>query len=64
VRGEFIPHQAGGGRTVRDERNELRARILAAQREALVDMRNDAEIGDDAFHLVEERLDRAEVSVE
>jgi len=64
VRDEFIPNQAGGGRTVRDERNELRARILAAQREALVDMRNDAEIGDDAFHLVEERLDRAEVSVE
>jgi monovalent cation/hydrogen antiporter len=64
VRDEFIPNQSSDGRTVRDERNELRAKILAAQREALVHMRNAAEIGDDAFHLVEERLDRAEVSVE
>ncbi|MEJ0087950.1 MAG: sodium:proton antiporter [Pseudomonadota bacterium] len=48
------------GRTVR---NQLRARIVAAQREALVRMRATAEIGDDAFHRVEERLDWAEVNV-
>jgi NhaP-type Na+/H+ or K+/H+ antiporter len=63
VRDEFVPNQTVQGQSVLEERNQLRARILAAQREALVRMRNDAEIGDDAFHLVEERLDRAEVSV-
>jgi Na+/H+ antiporter len=64
VRDEFVPNESERGRTVLDERNELRTRILAAQREALVKMRNDAAIGDDAFHLVEERLDRSEVSVQ
>lgn len=42
----------------------LRARILSAQRDSLLEMRARGEIGDDAFHRVEERLDRAEVSVE
>jgi CPA1 family monovalent cation:H+ antiporter len=49
--------------TERDARNHLRGRIVAAQREALVRMRETAEIGDDAFHRVEERLDWAEVNV-
>jgi monovalent cation/hydrogen antiporter len=62
VRDEFVPTQSDG-RSVLEQRNELRARILAAQREVLVKMRNDSEIGDDAFHLIEERLDRVEVSV-
>jgi CPA1 family monovalent cation:H+ antiporter len=47
----------------RDIRNRLRGRIVHAQREALVRMRAKAEIGDDAFHRVEERLDWAEVNV-
>jgi monovalent cation/hydrogen antiporter len=42
----------------------LRARIVAAQRDSLLEMRARGEIGDDAFHRIEERLDRAEVSVE
>jgi CPA1 family monovalent cation:H+ antiporter len=46
-----------------DARNRLRARIVTAQRRALVRMRETAEIGDDAFHRVEERLDYAEVNV-
>ena len=46
-----------------ETRNRLRARIVAAQRQALVQMRATAEIGDDAFHRVEERLDWAEVNV-
>jgi CPA1 family monovalent cation:H+ antiporter len=44
-------------------RNRLRAQVLAAQRQALVRMRATAEIGDDAFHRIEERLDWAEVNV-
>jgi Na+/H+ antiporter len=49
--------------TERDVRNRLRARIVAAQRQALVRMRATAEIGDDAFHRLEERLDWAEINV-
>jgi CPA1 family monovalent cation:H+ antiporter len=55
LRAEFVTHPV--------ERNELRARILAAQRRHLVRMRANAEIGDDAFHRIEERLDWAEVNV-
>jgi CPA1 family monovalent cation:H+ antiporter len=43
-------------------RNDLRAKIFAAQRLALVRMRDNAVIGDDAFHRIEERLDWAEVN--
>lgn len=54
---------AGGdsfnGRTAHDE---LRARVIDAQRNALLRMRDDAEIGDTAFHEVEVQLDWAEVS--
>jgi len=40
----------------------LRARIVAAQRAALLEMRSKDEIGDDAFHQVEAQLDVAEVN--
>jgi CPA1 family monovalent cation:H+ antiporter len=50
---------AESGRAVR---NRLRARIVEAQRAALAQMRESAEIGDDAFHRIEERLDWAEVN--
>ena len=46
------------------EREQLRARIIAAQREVLVQMRSADEIGDDAFHLAEERLDWIELDVQ
>ena len=49
--------------TAREARNHLRARIFAAQRQALVKLRDTAEIGDDAFHRIEEHLDRNEVAV-
>ena len=49
--------------TAREARNELRARILDAQRRSLVKLRDTAEIGDDAFHRIEEYLDRLEVNV-
>ena len=40
----------------------LRARIVAAQRQALLEMRSKDEIGDDAFHQIEAQLDFAEVN--
>jgi CPA1 family monovalent cation:H+ antiporter len=42
--------------------DSLRARIVAAQRGALLEMRSKGEIGDDAFHQVEAQLDVAEVN--
>lgn len=41
---------------------ELRAAVLAAQRRALLEMRANGEIGDDAFHRVEAELDVAELN--
>ena len=66
LRVEFVTSVAAeedGTATERRARNALRARILAAQRLALVRMRDNAMIGDDAFHRIEERLDWAEVNV-
>jgi len=42
----------------------LRRRAIGAAREALLRMRHLEEIGDDAFHQVEEELDRAELSAQ
>ena len=42
--------------------DSLRARIVAAQRDALLKMRSSDEIGDDAFHQIEAQLDVAEVN--
>jgi monovalent cation/hydrogen antiporter len=42
--------------------NELRRRAMAAARKAVFDMRATDEIGDAAFHRVEEELDWAEMS--
>ncbi len=49
--------------TAREARNQLRARIVSAQRAMLVRLRDTGEIGDDAFHRVEEHLDRVEIAV-
>lgn len=43
---------------------ELRTRIIAAQRNCLLEMRAQGEIGDDAFHQMEARLDLAKVNAE
>ena len=45
-----------------DQYSSLRARIVTAQRQALLEMRSKDEIGDDAFHQVEAQLDVAEVN--
>ena len=67
LRAEFaMPSEAElaeGSETEYAARNRLRARIIAAQRKTLVRLRRAAEIGDDAFHRIEERLDRVEVNV-
>jgi len=52
-----------GSETQLKKRNRLRTRIVAAQRRSLVRMRRSADIGDEAFHRIEEQLDRTEVSV-
>ena len=48
----------------RSRHDQLRSRIIAEQRRTLVQMRNDAEIGDDAFHQIEARLDLAELNAQ
>jgi NhaP-type Na+/H+ or K+/H+ antiporter len=54
-----------GGLTSRELPSDpLRRRAIAAARRALLSLRRTEAIGDDAFHLVEEELDRAELSVE
>jgi len=64
---EFVTHHPteadAATDSARDARNKLRAKILSAQRQALVRMLETAEIGDDAFHQIEERLDWSEVNV-
>lgn len=44
--------------------DELRAQVISAQRRVLLQMRASDEIGDDAFHLVEARLDLAELNAQ
>jgi CPA1 family monovalent cation:H+ antiporter len=48
----------------RSRHDKLRMRIVIEQRRALMQMRMDDEIGDDAFHQVEERLDWAELNAQ
>jgi monovalent cation/hydrogen antiporter len=42
----------------------LRRRAIAAARQSILRLRDAEEIGDDAFHLLEEELDRAELSAQ
>jgi CPA1 family monovalent cation:H+ antiporter len=67
LRDEFITTEVAEAdaphSTAREARNHLRARIVGAQRSALVKLRDTAEIGDDAFHNIEEYLDRLEINV-
>jgi CPA1 family monovalent cation:H+ antiporter len=42
----------------------LRRRALGAARQSLLTLRRSEEIGDDAFHLIEEELDRAELGAQ
>ena len=53
-----------GGRGTENEENRLFRRALDAARRATFDMRARDEIGDDAFHRLEEELDWLEMGVE
>jgi Na+/H+ antiporter len=50
------------GNTIRVDHNRLHGTALEAARKAMHDMRASEEIGDDAFHMVEEELDWIEMS--
>ncbi len=50
------------GNTIRVARNQIHANALEAARRVVHDMRASEEIGDDAFHLLEEELDWIEMS--
>lgn len=52
----------GDGRPTPPEK-ALRAKALVARRECLLELRRDGTIGDDAFHLIEEELDLADLAV-
>src|SRR5262249_30664432 len=49
-------------RTAPTPHDRIRRRALAAARHVVLEMRGHDEIGDDAFHLVEEELDWLEMS--
>jgi CPA1 family monovalent cation:H+ antiporter len=55
----------GGGVTSSElPADPLRRRAISAARQSLLTLRQSEEIGDDAFHQVEEELDRAELSAQ
>jgi monovalent cation/hydrogen antiporter len=49
--------------TASSEHDELRRKAVKAAREVLSGLRSSGEIGDDAFHAIEDELDRVELSV-
>jgi monovalent cation/hydrogen antiporter len=68
VRQEFTAHladeraNADAGGTVRSAHTELHREALLAARQAVLAMRANDEIGDDAFHQIEEELDWLEMA--
>ena len=57
--------QSNGGTSPQDPASSsagLRQRAVEAARRALLSMRSSGEIGDDAFHRLEEEIDRLELS--
>jgi monovalent cation/hydrogen antiporter len=68
VRQELIAHltpdrmNGAAGREARSEHAELHNAALKTAREAVLEMRSNDEIGDDAFHVIEEELDRLEMA--
>jgi monovalent cation/hydrogen antiporter len=68
VRQEFTTHlgsphpEVDPAAEVRSAHNEIHRNALAAARQAVLAMRDREEIGDDAFHLIEEELDWLEMA--
>lgn len=65
VRGEFEAHlgHAAEGDADGHSHDEIHRRAIAAARRVAFDMRARDEIGDDAFHRLEEELDRIEIGI-
>jgi Na+/H+ antiporter len=66
VRSEFeahLTHAAADGSGGHSSHEEVHRRALAAARRVAFDMRARDEIGDDAFHRLEEELDRIEIGI-
>ena len=67
VRLEFSEHLGGFGRggeaadPAEPSHDEIHRRAVDAARRAMIEMRGQGEIGDDAFHRLEEALDRVEL---
>ena len=63
VRAEYAAMRAGslGRSQPNTEYDNLRMRAIAAERRLLIDWRSAGRIDDDAYHLLEEELDRAEL---
>ncbi len=69
VRQQFVAHLAQERNTdvadaARSDHGEIYRRALDAARQAVLAMRDTHEIGDDAFHQIEEELDRLEMAVD
>ena len=64
VRHEFTAHlaQDGAAQTGHSQHLDLHRRALQAARQAVLAMRSNNDIGDDAFHRIEEELDWIEMS--
>ena len=68
MRLEFLAHLGTGDgnpeeqEASRTPHRDLHSRALQAARQAVLDMRTNEEIGDDAFHLMEEELDWIEMA--
>jgi CPA1 family monovalent cation:H+ antiporter len=67
VRRELTTHltpepNAGAGDAARSAHHEIRRGALRAARQAVLAMRASGDIGDDAFHHIEEELDRLEMA--
>ena len=56
------PSDADGGGGTRSEHSDLLRRALRSARQAVLAMRENSEIGDDAFHRMEEELDWLEMA--
>ncbi len=69
VRKEFTAHlayqqtEADAGDGTRSAHREIHRGAIQAARQAMIAMREDDEIGDDAFHRLEQELDRLEIAV-
>jgi CPA1 family monovalent cation:H+ antiporter len=60
----LAPDANPGATRVAQQVAAVHRQVVDAARQAVVDMRTNDEIGDDAFHVVEEQLDRFEASLE